>query len=638
MPFSITVSPTQELEDYLAAAGEPGNRLRLIEQLVSVYVYGNPERSRRLLAEWDALLNAEGLPHPFRYHLHRASLAGQRYDPETAYAEINRALELVQEQGDLAEQAEVYLDYIGLLINRHELSRAWDTYERVEKLLAGFKPRPGLRARAHCRQGYLHLHSFSYAKATPEFLLADKLLAEERDLTAKDHYFYTLIHSGHGTLLTTRPNQTEAAAEAFRKAIDRCEERQMTARLPWHRLALGVVLLRRKDYGEAREIFESIIDSRANGSKSALAQAYDNLALCYYNLDVAAGEITRLLNEAEQLYRAQDPLPRSRLIGLELQRAQLFHAEDDREGAIEKLLTIISEVPEDVSENNHDLTGQMADTLTLLARCYAEEGDYRSAYECEVQYNVYVKRYNELQDVKKQERYVAQFEAEARKQERESLQLRASQLQLRALRAQMNPHFMYNALNSIQSFITQNDASTASRYLAKFAMLMRRSLEYSNREYITLEDEVRFLKDYLDINCNLRFQGRVKFNVQVDPRLEDDIIGVPTMILQPYVENAVEHGLQMANSGHITVAFTPIAGDDDNILATVTDNGIGRAAVAKLQAADTTRAEHESRGTSITESRLELLGADTTGRVLIEDLYDDGVAAGTRVTVRIPVN
>ena len=167
---------------------------------------------------------------------------------------------------------------------------------------------------------------------------------------------------------------------------------------------------------------------------------------------------------------------------------------------------------------------------------------------------------------------------------------------------------------------------------------MRRSLEYTNREYITLEEEMLFLSDYLDINCHLRFDGKLTHKVEVIGELEEDIIGVPTMILQPYVENAIEHGLRTRPQGHISVIFRSIPDDDDNIIATVTDDGIGRERVAEMQANDVIRPYHQSRGTEITRSRLELLADDSENRVLIEDLYhDDGKAAGTRVTVRIPV-
>ena len=635
MSTALSTPDYPELETNLAASTDPDTQRRLLEKLVRDYVYTQPARAAELLDRWVDLAAAQpDEPLPYNYYHYRAGLANQAYREREALDFLEKGLPLVEEQGDLAERAGFYLDYVGVLINLKNLPRARDYFARAERTLAGFTPRPKLQARAHCRQGYLHLHSYNYAAAKNEFMLADRLLAEERDLSLKDHYFYTLIHAGHGTLLTDRP---EEAAAAYAKAIARCETMGMTARLPWHRLALGEVALRDADYERARDIFRVVIESGSTAGTLARAQASANLALCYYHLDRPAGEITDLLDRAEQRYNGLRPPPRTNLLGVELQRAQLYLSEGDSAAAKQKLLELILDVPKAESEHNLDLTGQMMDALQMLSACYVREENYREAYHCERSHAEYVMRYNELLANKQQEIVAAQFAARRHEAERESLQLRASQLQLQALRAQMNPHFMYNALNSIQSFITQHDTSTASRYLAKFAMLMRRSLEYSTREYITLEEEMRFLRDYLDINCNLRFHGRVTYSVEADRELEDDILGVPTMILQPYVENAIEHGLRMLNKGTIRVEFRSIPGDDHNILATVTDNGVGRVAIRKLQAVDTTRAGHESRGTSITQSRLELLGAGGEDRVLIEDLYSGGAAAGTRVAVRIPV-
>ncbi|MEM9528013.1 MAG: histidine kinase, partial [Bacteroidota bacterium] len=487
-------------------------------------------------------------------------------------------------------------------------------------------------------QGFLYIHSYSYAKATPKFLEADRLLSSGSfELGLKDHYFYTLVHYGLGTLLT-RPDSEDKAAQAFRRAIARSENMGLRARLPWHQLALAEILVGVGNYEEAIAGFQSIIDSNANGSNRALASAYTNLGLCYYETGEPASDITRLLDHAETLFLLEPEPPRAQLVTIASARARLLFSEGDIETAIGQLKETLAAIKPEADDHGLALTGQIVEISQMLATCYAEIGDYEQAYSHQLRYDLYLEKYHALQDVKRQEEFTAQFEAEVHEKERESLQLRASQLQLRALRAQMNPHFLYNALNSIQSFITTNEASTASRYLAKFAMLMRRSLEYTNREYITLEDEVSFLADYLDINCHLRFDGHLTYKVDVIGDLEEDILGVPTMILQPYVENAIEHGLRTRPRGHITVFFYAIPGDDDNILATVTDDGIGREKVREMQAEDHTRPYHQSRGTHITQSRLELLTNDPDNRVLIEDLYyDDGRAAGTKVTVRVPV-
>lgn len=626
------------LEEKLATTSEPYLQLRLLSQLTGNYVYTRPTRARRLLAQQRELFDAgHGLELEFRYYLHLGNLENQEYADNKALRAFEQAVVLVDEHGDIAEKIEVYLDYLGVLVNLGNMDLAREYYERSLRLLGSYDSNR-LQARALCRLGFFYLHDHSYAKATPKFLEADRLLSNhEFELTTKDHYFYTLVHSGLGTLWT-RPDSEDKAASAFRVAIARCEEKGLQARLPWHQLNLGKVLMSMEAYGEAIQNFQSIIDNNANGSQEALAAAYVNLGLCYYDTNESPRAVTRLLNHAEQLFLTTDQPKKQDLVSIELVRAQLFLDEEDYASAIEKLQDTLTDIEKEKDPDNLTLTGHAAEICQMLARSYAIIDAFELAYHSQRDAEFYLDRYYELQDAKQQEQFAARFEAEAREKERESLQLRASQLQLRALRAQMNPHFLYNALNSIQSFITTNDASTASKYLAKFAMLMRRSLEYTNREYITLEDEILFLSDYLEINCHLRFDGQLSFNVEVSGDLEEDILGVPTMILQPYVENAIEHGLRTRPKGHIKVTFSPIKGDDDNIIATVTDDGIGRKRVREMQENDVIRPYHQSRGTDITQSRLELLTNDPDNRVLTEDLYHaDGTASGTRVTVRIPV-
>jgi two-component system, LytTR family, sensor kinase len=216
------------------------------------------------------------------------------------------------------------------------------------------------------------------------------------------------------------------------------------------------------------------------------------------------------------------------------------------------------------------------------------------------------------------------------------LRLQASSLQLKALRAQMNPHFMFNALNSLQNYIADE---FAAKYLAKFAKLMRMSLDYSEMEIISLEKELEFLEDYLLINQKLRFQDRLQYQIIVDEELEDDIIGVPTMIVQPYIENAIEHGIKPKRGGLIKIEFKLL--DDDGILCSIEDNGIGREKAAELQKRAGYHEQHKSRGTSITEKRLELLHNDRKDGFSVKtiDLLDplSNEASGTRVEILIPI-
>jgi len=219
------------------------------------------------------------------------------------------------------------------------------------------------------------------------------------------------------------------------------------------------------------------------------------------------------------------------------------------------------------------------------------------------------------------------------------LRLQATSLQLKALRAQMNPHFMYNALNSIQNYITSKEVKDAAKYLAKFAKLMRQSLDYSDLEIISLEKEKEFLEDYLFINQKLRFRDKLRYKITMADEIEEDIIGVPTMIVQPYVENAIEHGLRTKEGGMVQVDFR--LKDDYTILCTVQDNGIGRKRAKEIKEKEKTYLNHRSKGTSITEDRLRLLhNSRFVEKVFVftSDLTNDkNEVKGTKVEILIPI-
>ncbi|MFK7937300.1 MAG: hypothetical protein AB8G22_27550, partial [Saprospiraceae bacterium] len=190
--------------------------------------------------------------------------------------------------------------------------------------------------------------------------------------------------------------------------------------------------------------------------------------------------------------------------------------------------------------------------------------------------------------------------------------------------------------------------------------LMLQSLEYSDLEIISLEDEIGFLEDYLTINAKLRFEDRLQYEIKVCEEIEEDIMGVPTMIVQPYVENSIEHGLRTKKQGLVKVHFT--LANEHTILCTVEDNGIGRRKTAQLQDKDPRYNNHRSKGTSITERRLEILHNldknnhldvlsinEDSPELLIEekkkntyvkiiDLVDsENVPTGTRVEILIPI-
>lgn len=211
--------------------------------------------------------------------------------------------------------------------------------------------------------------------------------------------------------------------------------------------------------------------------------------------------------------------------------------------------------------------------------------------------------------------------------------------QLTALKTQMNPHFIFNALNSIQHYIAFNDAQNANRYLSKFSNLIRATLNMSDQDEITLAQEIDALRLYLELEA-MRFEDDFTYKLQIDPSLTPETVRIPSMLIQPYIENAIKHGLLHRAGGRLLNITFKHQVSDDILICEVEDNGIGRARSAELKKQKNSIVAHNSRGMSLTEQRLNLLNAARRHKlgVSIEDLYDENnVALGTKVRIVIPI-
>lgn len=201
-------------------------------------------------------------------------------------------------------------------------------------------------------------------------------------------------------------------------------------------------------------------------------------------------------------------------------------------------------------------------------------------------------------------------------------------LQLKVLRTQMNPHFIYNSLNAIHNLVRKGDSASASTYLDGFARLLRMVLDHSVKDRIPLEDEIAFLRQYLKLE-SLRFEDGIAYSVDADPALLDEDPLVPALIIQPFVENAVWHGLApKLGSKHLRVSFHQ---NDGNLVCVVEDNGVGRDAASKRSHPDGSA----SVGLQLTNERLQLLTykLEGSGRITFTDLKDGEAPVGTRVEV-----
>ena len=210
---------------------------------------------------------------------------------------------------------------------------------------------------------------------------------------------------------------------------------------------------------------------------------------------------------------------------------------------------------------------------------------------------------------------------------------RIAELRLFALRAQMNPHFIFNAINSIQHFVLQNDSTQAYNYLAKFSRLIRLVLDQSQSESIPLEQELKMLNLYIELE-QLRFERPFSFEIKVDPELEDDNIRIPGMMVQPFVENAIWHGLLPKKSGEAWIKISFVKSEND-VVITIEDNGVGRSVKTPVKPEDGKR---RSYGLQITEERLRLSENKNSGQPLIKitDLKDEnGNPSGTKIEIKL---
>ncbi|MES2592149.1 MAG: tetratricopeptide repeat protein [Bacteroidota bacterium] len=237
---------------------------------------------------------------------------------------------------------------------------------------------------------------------------------------------------------------------------------------------------------------------------------------------------------------------------------------------------------------------------------------------------------------RKIDRIKAIQEKEALEKNKFELELKWFNSELKALRSQMNPHFIFNCMASIQRFMIQNDPTSAAKFLSKFARLIRSILENSEHAFISLDSELKMLEDYLDLE-KLRFGKKFNYFISVDESIYPELIEIPSMLIQPYIENSIIHGIgpRKDENGRIDVNFKI----EGNILhCEIIDNGVGRKKAAEIKSQ--MELAHKSLGISILKERLELINAkeniDVYSRMI--DLEDENHhPLGTKVELNIPL-
>jgi two-component system, LytTR family, sensor kinase len=210
-----------------------------------------------------------------------------------------------------------------------------------------------------------------------------------------------------------------------------------------------------------------------------------------------------------------------------------------------------------------------------------------------------------------------------------------SELTQANLRQQMNPHFIFNTLNSIQYYMYQHDKLATNNYLTKFSSLIRKVLENSQHTSIPIRDEIDALNLYLELEIT-RFKGKFDYKINIDEEIDPILYKIPTMLIQPYVENSICHGLIPADNKGLIIINLKL--ESNYISCIIEDNGIGRKAAMEKKSIN--RNNHNSLGTQIANSRLDLVNTlyGTSLKTIYTDLHDeDGNPTGTKVEIHIPI-
>jgi two-component system LytT family sensor kinase len=605
-------------------------RLPLLEQITDVLVFEDLDASLDLLDQQRHLALEGGNGLMLANALYKIGFVhNQRYDYQRALAFYKKALGIFEQLGKNFPINELYIDMAAAYSNLDERAEANRYLDMARTFFARF-PYQNMQGRVFCRQAYLEWREGQHEKAASSFMEGDKLLASFRWKNTKDVYFQTLIASGLGWL-HHKGEDFAHSVELYRRAIELCQEHGISSRLSWHYLYLGNSLSANGQLEEAMQCYRTIIDGGlSDKSPYTRAGAFGNLGKIF----LRKGNMKQALamfDQAESIYAESKNLDDEYNFA-ELSRniARLFEEIGDDDNARRFYDKAILH-----AQNYHD-SDQLSILHRQLANLFARKGNFEMAYRHELQHGKARESAINKEKARAFSELQVRYEAEKKERTAETLRLQATELQLKALRAQMNPHFIFNCLNSIQKHISSKDDFSAEVYLSKFAKLIRAILENSEYDAISLEEEITFLKNYLELE-KLRFKDEFSYEILVSDDIEEDIMGVPPMIVQPHIENAIIHGIRGVDNGRVLISFSLM--DEHTILCTVDDNGIGRKHSAHQN--HSMSKAHRSLGTLVTLQRLQLLGRSREGRSLMVDTIDKtdeaGNPLGTRVEISIPI-
>ena len=511
-------------------------------------------------------------------------------------------------------------------------------------------------ARSYASAGVVYSEENNYSKALENYFKALKIYQEtgQKGSISKAYNNIGIVYKSQ--------NHPDQALEYFQRALKIQQETgEQSAAVTLTNI--GVIYFEKGQdvqaleyYNKAKKFFETIDNKRG----FALLQNYFG---DYYRKQKAYDLAVRYYNESLQLYAEMENTFGISLVNYSL--AELYSTQKKYPEAIasaEKSLALAKQI---------GTLDQIKESEKMLSDIYTLMGNPPKAFE---HYKEYIKIKESLENDENTKRFVrAEMNFEYEKKEallmeqnkrqqqftlfliiggllllvlifvtynrlqikrRLTLQKEVAEYEQKALHLQMNPHFVFNCLGSISSFIVQNGTDSAIKYLSKFSKLMRLTLEYSKGSLIPIDKEIEGLQNYLELE-QLRFNKKFEFLITSNPNIEDDV-ALPPLLIQPFVENAILHGMvPKEGNGNIAVNFDL---KNNQLVCTITDDGIGVSKSKAIKEKSVTA--HQSMALEITKKRLEMMEASTSqsASVVIEEILTPaGESAGTKVVISLPI-
>ena len=408
----------------------------------------------------------------------------------------------------------------------------------------------------------------------------------------------------------------------FERGADICRKLNNYYLLPIFLRVIGKIDMVESDFTAAKKLIKESIDlSKKNGDGQTYAKALRN----YAQLCIKTNEL-HLFPDIEREIKQGDYYKQNRVFQGEFAGliAEIKIEEEDFNEALKQ-----AKIYEEITLELNEIL-RYSSVYELMIRIYQRLKDFKNVVEY----------YDKLLEVSSQvinesnrkllEGYEAKFQSEKKEKEIQTLKLETVSFQLQSLRAQMNPHFVFNTIGSISQDLDKSNIKQSKDLLRSFGRLMRSNLEFADKSTIDLKDEIAFLNDYLALEQN-RLGDKLQFEIECSEAAKD--WKIPSMVVQPYIENAIKHGIaSLESKGKILVHFYI---EEDTLICEISDNGVGR---KQAELNKTNVEQHIGKSTSINEKRLSLFGQNEPDKLQVNytDLIDNkGNPKGTKVLLRI---